>query len=141
MKRLLEFLKAHRGHCEGCQLSLLKAIAQLTNLKCGYNIPHQAVDGIASFMREICPNNDNMVGNYDEVKKLLTGLELPHRKIDIYPDGCMSFWKETDGLDRFSICNVGRYLRMSKEGRQIPCLLYTSPSPRDGLLSRMPSSA
>ena len=25
--------------------------------------------------------------------------------------------------------------------RYIPCLLYTSPSPRDGLLSRMPSSA
>ena len=33
-----------------------------------------------------------------------------------------------------------------KEGLDIasiynPCLLYTSPSPRDGLLSRMPSSA
>ena len=26
-------------------------------------------------------------------------------------------------------------------GLVIPCLLYTSPSPRDGLLSRMPSSA
>ena len=26
-------------------------------------------------------------------------------------------------------------------GRVKPCLLYTSPSPRDGLLSRMPSSA
>ena len=26
-------------------------------------------------------------------------------------------------------------------GRYNPCLLYTSPSPRDGLLSRMPSSA
>ena len=25
--------------------------------------------------------------------------------------------------------------------RFVPCLLYTSPSPRDGLLSRMPSSA
>ena len=25
--------------------------------------------------------------------------------------------------------------------RRTPCLLYTSPSPRDGLLSRMPSSA
>ena len=25
--------------------------------------------------------------------------------------------------------------------RSRPCLLYTSPSPRDGLLSRMPSSA
>ena len=26
-------------------------------------------------------------------------------------------------------------------GHTIACLLYTSPSPRDGLLSRMPSSA
>ena len=26
-------------------------------------------------------------------------------------------------------------------GKQWACLLYTSPSPRDGLLSRMPSSA
>ena len=26
-------------------------------------------------------------------------------------------------------------------GKQMDCLLYTSPSPRDGLLSRMPSSA
>ena len=26
-------------------------------------------------------------------------------------------------------------------GRKGACLLYTSPSPRDGLLSRMPSSA
>ena len=28
-----------------------------------------------------------------------------------------------------------------KEGINFVCLLYTSPSPRDGLLSRMPSSA
>ena len=27
------------------------------------------------------------------------------------------------------------------DGLILPCLLYTSPSPRDGLLSRMPSSA
>ena len=31
-------------------------------------------------------------------------------------------------------------LVFEEEGEQ-PCLLYTSPSPRDGLLSRMPSSA
>ena len=33
---------------------------------------------------------------------------------------------------------ASRILRVIKE---VPCLLYTSPSPRDGLLSRMPSSA
>src|SRR5664279_3912144 len=30
---------------------------------------------------------------------------------------------------------------ISLKGRMVDCLLYTSPSPRDGLLSRMPSSA
>ena len=31
--------------------------------------------------------------------------------------------------------------RANAQRAQGPCLLYTSPSPRDGLLSRMPSSA
>ena len=30
---------------------------------------------------------------------------------------------------------------IDSEGNPTTCLLYTSPSPRDGLLSRMPSSA
>ena len=37
-----------------------------------------------------------------------------------------------------------RLIRMDYRGRgasEWTCLLYTSPSPRDGLLSRMPSSA
>ena len=35
------------------------------------------------------------------------------------------------------IMDFGKYLFEQKKN----CLLYTSPSPRDGLLSRMPSSA
>ena len=35
---------------------------------------------------------------------------------------------------------ISKFRRMVKE-RCKSCLLYTSPSPRDGLLSRMPSSA
>ena len=31
--------------------------------------------------------------------------------------------------------------QVDKDGKPRNCLLYTSPSPRDGLLSRMPSSA
>ena len=34
---------------------------------------------------------------------------------------------------------MGRIVKMHADDRD--CLLYTSPSPRDGLLSRMPSSA
>eukprot|EP01016_Furgasonia_blochmanni_P035425 TRINITY_DN3925_c0_g1_i15.p1 TRINITY_DN3925_c0_g1~~TRINITY_DN3925_c0_g1_i15.p1 ORF type:complete len:140 (+),score=29.71 TRINITY_DN3925_c0_g1_i15:55-474(+) len=36
---------------------------------------------------------------------------------------------------------VNRFLALNKIEHIVSCLLYTSPSPRDGLLSRMPSSA
>ena len=36
---------------------------------------------------------------------------------------------------------TGKYYKHKDNGKYVCCLLYTSPSPRDGLLSRMPSSA
>ena len=42
----------------------------------------------------------------------------------------------------FSDCRIPKDALLGKEGKGFKiCLLYTSPSPRDGLLSRMPSSA
>ena len=44
----------------------------------------------------------------------------------------------------FIVADVIRYPRLNLYIQTIhiyTCLLYTSPSPRDGLLSRMPSSA
>ena len=39
-----------------------------------------------------------------------------------------------------AICLYGKHKRMAEE-KILSCLLYTSPSPRDATLSRMPSSA
>ena len=36
---------------------------------------------------------------------------------------------------------VGAVVQLGRAAQDALCLLYTSPSPRDGLLSRMPSSA
>ena len=48
------------------------------------------------------------------------------------------FWEEVHSSDGQIILDPGAfYILVSREA----CLLYTSPSPRDGLLSRMPSSA
>ena len=46
--------------------------------------------------------------------------------------------KFTDHYSGNTVCSPSRACLMTG---QHPCLLYTSPSPRDGLLSRMPSSA
>ena len=47
---------------------------------------------------------------------------------------------------QFAVAQSGRLIAFESLGdcaddTLFPCLLYTSPSPRDGLLSRMPSSA
>ena len=42
---------------------------------------------------------------------------------------------------RVGYTRAGRLIDMLERRGIISCLLYTSPSPRDGLLSRMPSSA
>src|SRR5680860_1361104 len=56
---------------------------------------------------------------------------LPDRRLDVLEDDLAALAVE---LDRAA---------GGKEGEAVLdlCLLYTSPSPRDGLLSRMPSSA
>ena len=45
------------------------------------------------------------------------------------------------GVDQGSEFNPGNTTWQINSFAAYPCLLYTSPSPRDGLLSRMPSSA
>ena len=54
-------------------------------------------------------------------------------------------WKDFEGLVAEILesknFEVVRNFRMKKPTMEIDCLLYTSPSPRDRSLSRMPSSA
>ena len=45
------------------------------------------------------------------------------------------------GGDYFKICTEDEYDFFYRFGWRVGCLLYTSPSPRDLVISRMPSSA
>ena len=60
---------------------------------------------------------------------------------------CMTFgYQESlnkmEEIGREDVNKHGVYIRFTCTPEEtICCLLYTSPSPRDGLLSRMPSSA
>ena len=77
-----------------------------------------------------------------------TDLKQPYFPKEMFPE-VETDWIKTDNgtkietkvkegtYDEFVVNWYSKHLHAMKE----PCLLYTSPSPRDGLLSRMPSSA
>ena len=65
-------------------------------------------------------------------------------KIEDLKKYCKENKLQSAGLsDTSNLCGALEFAeKLSKVGTQpIICLLYTSPSPRDGLLCRMPSSA
>ena len=59
--------------------------------------------------------------------------------IDPGISGSICFFKEGKILDVIEMPTMAEGKKNKKQVNG--CLLYTSPSPRDGLLSRMPSSA
>ena len=94
-----------------------------------------------SVLRQLVKHEDFSklkVDVYDDAKNMGQGvpfqndssellINMPSKKMSLNLDDDEEFWKWYQQQTEFDFPN--------------PCLLYTSPSPRDGLLSRMPSSA
>ena len=71
-------------------------------------------------------------------------IKQAYRKLSLkyHPDRNQEF---SDGEKFKEVSEAYQFLKSNRKKtfgeRERTCLLYTSPSPRDGLLSRMPSSA
>ena len=77
--------------------------------------------------------SDNLMLNDDKTEFLITGTRQQLAKVNI---NCIRVGS-TDVCPVAVARNLGSWF----DEQLTICLLYTSPSPRDGLLSRMPSSA
>ena len=65
---------------------------------------------------------------YEAIRSVLPAAHMPKKSVHAENLGEIADLFDTFLLDAFGVLNVG-------------CLLYTSPSPRDRIASRMPSSA
>ena len=72
----------------------------------------------------------------EEIEKVEVITETKNGKKTLYIQGPFLQTEQQNRNGRVYRRNV-----MEREVKRYTCLLYTSPSPRDGLLSRMPSSA
>ena len=82
-------------------------------------IPKHAIEAIDRMLRDISNSNVPFAG-----KVILLGGDFRQT---------LPVVKRARPAEVIEVCLKSSYIW--------PCLLYTSPSPRDGLLSRMPSSA
>ena len=95
-----------------------------------------------------CPNMEQFLMVYEFVLQQVAsyGMTLELKKIKVLQPSTtilgFDFAREEDGTMTHCIkdAKVEQFLGLPTP-RSKSCLLYTSPSPRDGLLSRMPSSA
>ncbi|XP_074318190.1 uncharacterized protein LOC141654985 [Silene latifolia] len=119
-RRFFDMLKnAEKPLYDGCKKSLLSMASRMINLKCEFNIPHRAIDGFASFVKEACPDNNLMTESFYATRKLVKGLELPHIKIDVCREGCVLFWNENAHLEKCGSCDAERFKKKAN-GKLIP---------------------
>ena len=67
--------------------------------------------------------------------EILIALIKQQKDLELMDDGVQTFENHINHSDKYDPSKI------IEHNQRIICLLYTSPSPRDGLLSRMPSSA
>ena len=96
--------------------------------------PLVSVRSVSQWLRSL-PVQD-VIGRQQLVLGAFEMLRQPRKAIDPSRVQAVLFLDAALGADRRQL--VKQYVENADSGT---CLLYTSPSPRDGLLSRMPSSA
>ena len=83
---------------------------------------------------------DTLIPGKGKLRMVFEGEDGENIDIDVFefpsPGVAMTMYNLDDSIRDFARASFQYGL-----DRKWPCLLYTSPSPRDGLLSRMPSSA
>ena len=132
---------------KGCQMAARKAASEIGEAPDPDNGPAQAAP-VASLDRSATskpvepaptapPNRRSFVGAFAGLATALTAAAVGHHLDQTTPTD------DTNGSAAVvgHVAPTGHTTTVNITAKGMSCLLYTSPSPRDGLLSRMPSSA
>ncbi|KAL1194835.1 hypothetical protein V5N11_011150 [Cardamine amara subsp. amara] len=100
---------------KGCKEghSPLSSATRLMTIKTDHNLSEECVDAITEWAKDLLPEDNLLPASYYEVQKLVAGIGLPYKVIDVCIDNCMLYWREDENRNRCRFCRKLRYQETS----------------------------
>ncbi|KAF3678745.1 putative flowering time control protein FCA-like isoform X1 [Capsicum annuum] len=91
-------------------LSQLAVVSRMLNIKMENNMSQRGYNQMMQFLKESLPEDNIVLDNYYQTKKLVRSLGLPVEKIDCCESGCMLYWGDDDKhVTSCKFCSKPRY--------------------------------
>ncbi|KAL1222030.1 hypothetical protein V5N11_025489 [Cardamine amara subsp. amara] len=100
---------------KGCKEghSPLSSATRLMTIKTDHNLSEECVDTITEWAKDLLPEDNLLPASYYEGQKLVAGLGLPYKMIDMCIDNCMLYWREDENRNSCRFCRKPRYQETS----------------------------
>lgn len=94
----------------GCKkFSKLSFLVHLFHIKCLGGWTNKSFTMLLDLLKEAFPEGETLPNSFYQAKKLIGKLGLGYEKIDICPNKCMIYWKESAGLISCKHCGVSSW--------------------------------
>jgi len=113
---------ADRELYPGSSLSQLALVSRMLNIKMENTLSQRGYNQMMQLFKEAFPEDNNVLDNYYQTKKLVRSLGLPVEKIDCCNSGCMLYWDDDKDLTSCKFCGYERYKRQvgSRKRKLVP---------------------
>jgi hypothetical protein len=75
-------------------VTVLAFVTRLMALKSRFFLSNNCYNELLKLITDVLPNPNKMPKDMYHFKKLVKGLSMDYKKIDVYQNSCMLFWKE-----------------------------------------------
>jgi hypothetical protein len=96
-------------------VTVLQVVTRLMAMKAKYNFSNNCYNDIINLIIDLIPSNHKMPKDLYQSKKIVSGLGMNYKKIDVCEDNCMLFWKEYEAATHCQKCGKSRYAEVLKE--------------------------
>ena len=87
----------------------LSIILRLFNIKARNGWTDKSFTELLELLHEILPRGNTLLTSHYEAKKILCPMGMKYRKIHAFPNDCILYRKEFEGLHKYLKCGVSRY--------------------------------